>query len=338
MPDRALGLVIGAFALAAMVVRPLAGWASDRFGRKPWLLAGAAIFVAAPLGYAASATAMGLLAVRLAHGAGMGLFPTAASAAAADLAPPHRRGQVMGFFGVAANLAMAAGPLAGLAIAERFGFPALFGVSAVGAAAALALSATLPETLARPTAIPLRPDAALSRAALHPSTVVLGLMLTYGMLVAFLPVYAAAHRLNSGLFFLAFALAGAVFRGPVGHLSDRVGRRPVAVAGLALVAAALGALAIVKGTAALVGAGALYGAGFGAAQSALMAWCIDRVEPHDRGRAMGTYFTALELGIAVGATSAGPLVASVGFAPTFAGAAAVAIGASVVALARPRAT
>ncbi len=38
--DRAIGGVLGAFAFAAMLVRPWAGWASNRHGRRPLMLAG----------------------------------------------------------------------------------------------------------------------------------------------------------------------------------------------------------------------------------------------------------------------------------------------------------
>jgi len=331
--DRALGLVIGAFALASMVVKPWAGWACDRVGRKPVLLAGAAVFLAAPLGYAASASAGALLAVRLLHGAGMGLFPTAASAVVADVAPPARRGEYLGFVGAAANLAMAAGPISGMAVVERRGFGALFAAAALAATVALAVSGAVPETLRERRPLPLRVDTALARAALFPSAIVLLLMVTYGAQVSFLPIFAHERAMNPGLFFLVFALVVAAVRGRAGRLSDRHGRAPVAAVGLALAAAALGALALSRSAAGLVVAGALYGVGFGAAQPALMAWCVDRVAPGDRGRAMGTYYTALELGIAGGAMAAGLAVSAVGFAATFLAVAATAAAGALLALA-----
>jgi MFS family permease len=334
--DRALGLVIGCFAFASMLVKPWAGWASDRFGRRPLLLAGAGVFLAASVAYGVSTTAPVLLLVRLVHGSGMGLFPTAASAAVADLAPPDRRGEYLGFFGAGASIAMATGPIAGMAIAERAGFASLFAVAALSAAVALALSAAFPETLPERRRPPLRLEAAMSRAAVPPSLVVLLLMLTYGAQVSFLPIYAHRQSMNAGLFFLVFALAVALVRGHAGRLSDRLGRVPVAVAGLLLTAAALTALAFTRDLAGLAAAGALYGAGFGTAQPALMAWCVDRAGPRNRGRAMGTYYTALELGIAGGATSSGLAVAAAGFAPTFLAAAAVAVGAAGLALVMSR--
>src|SRR5439155_23363684 len=76
--DRAIGGVVGAFAFAAMLGRPWAGWAADRHGRRPLMLAGALVFVVASLAYSLTAGVLGLLAGRLPHGCGLGLYPTAA--------------------------------------------------------------------------------------------------------------------------------------------------------------------------------------------------------------------------------------------------------------------
>lgn len=331
--DRGIGLIIGCFAFASMAMKPWAGWASDRFGRKPLLLAGATIFLTASLAYGASATALALLAVRLLHGSGMGLYPTAASAVVADVAPPERRGELLGLFGAAANVAMAIGPIAGVAVAEWFGFLPLFAFSALVATAALALSTLVPETLREPKRIRLRADATLSRAALFPSLVVLCMMLTYGAQISFLPIYAHEQGINPGLFFLVFALVVAAVRGQAGGLSDWAGRAPVAAGGLGLAALALVMLVAMQSLAGLALAGMLYGIGFGAAQPALMAWCVDRVPPHDRGRAMGTYYTAFELGIAGGAMASGLAVSAVGFAATFLVGGGVALGGAALALA-----
>ncbi|MBI3634921.1 MAG: MFS transporter [Candidatus Rokubacteria bacterium] len=330
--ERALGLIIGCFAIASMIVKPWAGWASDRFGRRPLLLAGAAIFLVASAAYGWSGGALALLVVRLLHGSGMGLFPTASSAVVADLAPADRRGEYIGHFGAAANIGMAIGPIAGMAVVDRAGFATLFGLSAAIAFTALAFATTIPETLRERHTAPLGVAAALSRAALFPSLVVLCLMVTYGAQIAFLPIYAHGHGINPGVFFLVFALVVAAVRGQAGRVSDRRGRAPVAAAGLALSAAALIALAGMQNLAGFTVAGALYGIGFGAAQPVLMAWCVDRVAPADRGRAMGTYFAALELGIAIGAVGAGLAVAAVGFAATFLTVGAVAAAGAVLAL------
>ena len=334
--DAAIGLVIGSFAFASMVVKPWAGWASDRFGRKPLLLAGQMIFLIASLSYGVTAGTLALFLVRLVHGSGMGLFPTAASTVVTDLAPPGRRGEYLGVFGAAGNTAMALGPIAGMAVVGHLGFRGLFLAGAVAAGAGLLITAAVPETLREPRRLPFRLEAAFSRAALPPALVVLLLMLTYGAQVSFLPLFAHEQKMDPGLFFVVFALMMAAVRGRAGRLSDRLGRVPVAVTGLMLVAFALVTQIVMRNVLGLVAAGALYGIGFGSAQSALMAWCVDRTGPHDRGRAMGTYYTAFELGGGTGAILSGVAVGRVGFAATFMIVVATTLAGAIFALAAGR--
>jgi MFS family permease len=333
--DGAIGVVMGAFALSAMVLRPWAGWAADRYGRRPLMLAGSLLFVLASPAYALAAGAAGLTAVRLLHGAGMGLFPTAASAVVTDLAPPHRRGHMLGLYGATASVAMAVGPVTGVALVQHWGFAPLFALSGVIAAGGVAWTLSQPETLRDRRAFAFDPRSVLERSALFPGLVVLCLMLTYGAQVSFLPLHADAQGVNPGVFFLVFALVVAVVRGVAGRLSDRVGRSHVAAAGLVVTAAALAVQALTSGATALALAGALYGIGFGTAQPAIMAWSVDAVDPGRRGRAMGTFYTALELGIAIGAMSAGLAVGLAGFTTTFLGAAAAALAGATLAVARP---
>jgi predicted MFS family arabinose efflux permease len=91
----------------------------------------------------------------------------------------------------------------------------------------------------------------------------------------------------------------------------------------ALPISALILLALTRDTVSLLVVGAVYGIGFGSAQPALISWCAELVGPAERGRAMGTYYTAFELGIALGAGGAGLVVNALGFTGMFVTAAAV---------------
>ena len=121
-----IGLIIGLFALTAMVLRPPSGWLIDTRGTRPVLLAGMAIFLLASLGYILTPSVHAILVLRLFHGIGMGLFPTAASVVVAELAPSDRRGEAMGWFGFANSLAFIVGPPAGLTLVDRAGYTSFF--------------------------------------------------------------------------------------------------------------------------------------------------------------------------------------------------------------------
>jgi MFS family permease len=331
--DAAIGVIMAAFGVTSLLLRPLAGWGADRFGRRPLMLAGAAVFTLTSIAYGWTAGAASLLLVRLAHGCGMGLYPTAASAMVADLTPPGRRGEFLGFYGAAGSIALAIGPVVGIALVERAGFGVLFWTAGVVAALALVFALAVGETLTRPRRVRFTPGGSMSRAALTPGLLALSLTFGYGAQIAFLPLHAEALGANPGVFFLAFAVTITIARGPAGRLSDRVGRTPVAAAGLALAAAAMLLLALSAAPSGLAVAGGVYGLAYGVAQPALIAWSVDAVPEGERGRAMGTYHTAFELGIVIGAASAGLAVTRWGFAATFAATAAVAATGSVAALA-----
>jgi DHA2 family multidrug resistance protein len=163
-----------------MAVKPLGGWGADRAGRKPIMVAGAALFCVSPMLYAWSHTVGALLGIRLLHGAGVGLYPAAGAAMVADLSPPDRRGEAVGFWGAAGSTALALGPLGAVWIVDVWGFAALFHLATGIALAALILTVSQRETLARVVAAPFSLPSLLSRAALFPSFIIFCSMTTYG--------------------------------------------------------------------------------------------------------------------------------------------------------------
>jgi len=341
MSQGEIGLVIGAFPLMAMLCKPHAGWALDALGRRPVLLAGVAIFLAASLLYTTAGALWSLVLLRAFHGAGMGLFPTAGAAVVADLAPPARRGEGMGYFSATGSLAMAVGPAAGMALVAAFSFRDMCLASAATALLSLLLAWRVPETGKR-MPVPLPPlslDGLFSRRAIFPSVVLFCLFISYGGIFTFFPLLARQGELqNSGWFFTVFAMGIMVVRAKGGTLSDRYGRVRVIVPSLVCCGAAVAALAILRSAPALLAVGAFYAAAFGMASPALMAMATDGVPPEERGRAVGTLLTAWEMGIGCGAVLLGQVLSWSGgnFVLAYGLAGAVAVGGAVLALARGR--
>lgn len=170
------------------------------------------------------------------------------------------------------------------------------------------------------------------RSALLPSAVMGVLTVSYSAIVSFLPLYAKVNGVeNPGFFFTVYALALVTSRTFTGRLSDRYGRAAVILPGIGLIAVALMLAAPLAVNVVGVGViGALFGLGFATVQSSLMAMIADRAAPGHRGAAMGTYMTALDLGIGAGAMLCGLLSDSLGFAPMFAISGASALAAMAV--------
>jgi MFS family permease len=134
------------------------------------------------------------------------------------------------------------------------------------------------------------------------------------------------------LFYAVFATAMLLVRAKAGEISDRRGRAAVIVPAMIVTGLSSLVLGLTTGPVGVLAGGALLGVGFGAAQPALMALTTDRVVPAERGKAMGTFYTAWELGIASGAAGAGWLLNVTDFATLFLIGAAMPIGGACLAL------
>lgn len=308
------GLVMSAFPLASVLMRPAAGQWVDRGHKKVLLVGGALIYFTAAILYMVTPFLKGLVAVRFLHGLGMGMYSTAASSLTADAAPPERRGEALGYFMLATSMAMAIGPAAGLYVSNSFSYVALFSVSATLALTALAcalmvkppawLAPSSQECAAEgggPSSAGARLRALVGVEALFPAAVLFLGAATYGSIASFLALYAESRGVhNSGMFFTSFALAMFTTRIFSGRLSDRFGRARVITPSFAMLCIGLALLAMARSAAAMVAAAAFYGVGFSTMQPMITAFTVDHVGAGRRGAAIGTLLAMYDMGVALG--------------------------------------
>lgn len=114
-----VGVVLSSYTLAALLVRPFSGFLLDLFRRKPQYLIAFLIFVLTFIAYPLVTTVNLFLLVRILHGASFGFVTTAGNSLVVDILPASRRGEGLGFFGVANNLAMVIGPMTSLLMHEE---------------------------------------------------------------------------------------------------------------------------------------------------------------------------------------------------------------------------
>jgi MFS family permease len=131
------------------------------------------------------------------------------------------------------------------------------------------------------------------------------------------PLFLAAHGAGVGEIGLVAGVYPAVWgAGQIwtGHWSDRVGRKPLIVAGMLLQALALGALAVSDGAiAAAVASAVLLGAGTALVYPTLIAAISDAVSPVARAPMVGVYRFWRDMGYVAGGLIAGTLADAAGF-------------------------
>lgn len=310
--DVQVGLVIGIFTISSLLSRPFAGRALDLFGRKHVLLVGLAICALTIAGYSYMAAVTLILAARFVHGIGWGMSTTSLGTVIADIIPSERRGEGMGYYGLSNTFAMATAPLTGLWLMQTYGFPRVLLISTLLALlslfSSLFIAYTKPLPVEKSAQRPKLMDRLWERTAILPSVLLLFTAICYGGIVTFITLFGHESGIsNVGWFFLCNASMVLIVRPITGILFDRKGPEWVLLPGALFTLAGLLLLSYAHSEASLAAAAICYGIGFGSLQPALQAWTIARAAPNRRGAANGTFFSANDLGIGLGAMVLGTL-------------------------------
>jgi MFS family permease len=326
------------FGLVKAATNFFAGTWSDRFGRKPVLLAGWLVAVPVPILLIWAPNWWWVVAANVLLGINQGLTWSTTVIMKIDLVGPARRGLAMGLNEAAGYGAVAVAALVTGWLAAEFGLrpaPFLFG------AAVIALGLGLSALGVRETRDHARLEAADHvdidgdlRAHLSTRQVVVltsvrekalsavsqaGLVnnLNDGLAWGLFPLLFASHGLSVAQIGVLVALYPAVWgvgQLVTGALSDRIGRKRLIVAGMWLQAAALGLVALGTTFDTWAVAAVLLGVGTAMVYPTLLAAIGDVAHPAWRARAVGVYRLWRDGGFAVGAAVAGLVADAYGMA------------------------
>ncbi len=307
--EASVGLLMGLFTFCSIVLRPFQGRDINRKGKKRLLLMGITLYAAAGLGLLLLPTLPVLFILRAIQGLGWGAFLLAFNTLTLDLAPPEKRGSVVGLMGMAPPLSLATAPILGeqLRLTTGSNYLFLFMIASVAALVALILGALVKEPVRESGSEEKR--MLFSRKVLYPSLVIFCMTYTLGAILTFLPLLGEVRDIRAvGYFFTIFALTAVIARPAAGKLSDHLGRENVYIPGLFIAGAALLLIAYADWAGQLLVSAFILGVGFGAAHSSLMALAADRLPVLERGIGMATFTAAFDLGIVVGSITLGFLL------------------------------
>ncbi len=311
------GLVTGMLAFTALLLRPFVGWLADAWRRRPMVLIGTGCYTVANIMYALFGSLPVLLISRVIHGFGLSNYSTASNAFLADITPPSRRGEAMGYFAVAFDIGLLAGPALGFFLANYIGLQHIFFLTA--ALSCVAFLVSLPVRERRPPRIGPMPrwnlkTGLVSKPALPAAWIAFCMGMGLGPVSAFIAIFGRQRGVdNPGLYFSVQAIALALSRTFAGRLSDRRGRAFVIVPGLISIACGLLLLPFVHSLLPLLVSAFLIGLGFGTCQPATMALTVDSVSLDERGMATSTFFLGFDSGISLGSFALGAAITAFGF-------------------------
>jgi MFS family permease len=315
-----------AFGITKAATNYVAGTWSDRFGRKPVLLAGWLIAIPVPLMLIWAPSWGWVIAANVLLGINQGFTWSTTVVMKIDLVGPRQRGLAMGFNEAAGYGAVAVTALLAGFLAAKYGLrPAPFLLGLSYAVIALAVCAVFVRETRGHAELEAahhddHPDAALTdrqiivratfteRALSSASQAGLVNNLNFGLSWGLFPILFAATGMpvdRVGILVAVYPAVWGVGQIATGALSDRWGRKHLITAGMLTQAGALALIATGSTFAWWLAATALLGAGTAMVYPTLLAVVGDVAHPLWRARAVGVYRLWRDLGYAVGAVIGG---------------------------------
>lgn len=315
-----IGLFFSAFSLMIVLLRPLVGAWLDRYGRRPFFLAGMLGYGLTMLIFAFSGQVWGIVVARIIQGISSSFLWLAAQAMVADTASADDRGSSFGGVAQSSSQGEILGTFIGFSVLmsvniETGWLPLFIGYGLVSLAALLRARPRLAET--RPMQVsqtrprPIR----WSRPWVLLMLVTLVTGASWSMVSPVLMIY-LQEKFTPDVSHLAFAflpsgLVWALLPSRLGGLADRFGRKPLMVLGMGMAAVTsflvpgLGSLVM------LAGLWALQALCYAAGDPAEQALVADLTGNDQRGRAYGLYAMSGSLGATIGPLAGGWLYQAV---------------------------
>ncbi len=321
----AASAIVSAFALMRLVSAPLAGWLVSRFGERRTYTVGLLIVAVSTGACALAMTYPQLLLLRGAGGIGSAMFTVAATALLVKVSPPDARGRVASLNAAGFLSGMLLGPVFG-ALVAGFGLraPFVFYFLTLVLAAIVVWSALRRSVLASPGGGGAsRESMGLREAWRIPQyRVLLGSVLifgwtSFGVRISIVPLFVALSfqgaPSDAAWVLAAYAAGNALLIFPAGRWTDTVGRKPMLVTGMAVLA--ISYLVFPASPALWAALACMFVAGMGSAlvnpgQQAALA---DILGQRSGGKVVAAYSMMADLGGVLGPLAVGAIVDLAGF-------------------------
>lgn len=338
LPDWQIGVIMGAFGVASLIGRPVAGLAADRLGYRNVMVAGAMALLVGVAGVTTTTSAALLFGLRLCQAIGYVAFTTASNALVVGLAAPGERKSLLTRFGAAANVAMTLTPATISALLPILTLSGAIWVAGLFAliSGALALRVRTPPVAGdRVTGarFPLR----IPRSMALPMTLAAIGGVGFGAFLQFLPLLTERQGgLPSGPLFALYGASIALTRFLTARWMDVGDQRQILRLGYALLAGGLGLFALGGNWPLLAGGAVGVAAGSGLLTGLLMNLHVEAAPQGARGSAVAFYYLGFDLGIGGGAWVLAPVLQQWGINSLYGWAAVVALLGVALVSATPR--
>lgn len=323
-----VGLTVATFAGAAILIRPVIGWAGDRYGRRRLMLVGALLAAVAGAGSAFAGSLGLLLVLRAVAGVGEAAMFVGAATIIADMAPAHRRAEAASYFSVAVFGGLGVGPVVGERLLGDDRYLVTFLAAGVVALIAALLVIAVPRRVDIDTATVVASSARplVHRSAIWPGLVLASGIAGFSVFTAFLPEYSRSVGLGgAAALFVTYSVILTALRVLGARWPERLGAGRAVTISLVFQVAGLTAAALFATVTGLWLALVLISIGMAFVYPSLMAVVVNSVGDDERARALSSFTMFFEIGSVIGGIALGTVAELLGKRAGFAGGALVSL-------------
>jgi MFS family permease len=301
-----IGILIGAFGISSLVLRPVVGKALSKSGEKRFMVVGAIVSALTSVAYLIAPPFWPFFIVRILQGIGSAFFFTAAIILISNITPQTHRGESLGYFFLSFNISMVLAPPLGIFLINHFGFTTLFLVCVVLSLGSLLISCRLKSSDIKPMVDSSIEDSSFFTPKAFPAIFVYFLAhIIWGALATFFPLHAINHGVtNPGLFFAAYAMVLILGRALGGRILDTYQRDRVILPCLTAYIISMTLLAYSTSLPMFILVAVIQATGHAFLMPALVAYTID-LAGASRGASIGLLSAAGDLGMVLGPTIMG---------------------------------
>lgn len=321
--------------IGAMVSASFTGFLTDRFGRRPLLLAGTLIRAATLFGQFAAANYWQFFILEFIGGIGVSMWTTSSSIAMADITTTENRGRLLALRQMTSRVGNLVGPATASLIIVAFNDNIRY-VFLLNAASKIAVFFLLLD-LVKETAPEINRGGQAAAAAVR-SKLDLSFFFTRGFFALFLTTLALSMMGGAGAFGSLFpvqakdmgissaglgqliTLSGLISLAvtyPNGWAVDRLGRKATLVPGLILLALTAVVLTSLEHMSQVYFVIALYGVGSAVSMGASQAFAADLAPADRRGAFLGIWTTVSNVGSIIAPLLIGAIATQLGYAPGY---------------------
>jgi MFS family permease len=315
-----VGVVVGAYTIASVLVRPFSGFALDRFGRRTVFLSALVLYTMLFAGYLVALTIVSIILLRFAQGLAWGFTTVSGSTIAIDNMPVSKRGEGIGYFALSTTLGMSVGPVIGLFICHQWGYTAMFVTGCFISITSLtcAYSVHIRKRFLVGKRIKLNLVNLFEKNSIRPSANVFITMIAYGGLLSFIALYGREIGIhNSSLYFLIFSIGIAAARLTAGKEFDKNGPRRIITLCLILLILGFPLLALARNEVLFYFSAIIIGFGNGVIFPTFQSMVNNLSDSLHRGVANSTLYTAVDLGMGLGMILAGIIAQHISLSAIF---------------------